>query len=160
MSHGHLNVYKHPVCIQPISCTSRLWIYFSKSVEQNQPAHPCSLILLCNLRCSVIYFLSTKSHLQSFNQSKSVNLIRNSLSSTWQRVSFVYRHALQFDKAPFLTTRLQTTTYGPLDQDQTAKKVQSNLGFTLFNQEIFLSKNWIYCRPRIFFYKLFRRSMV
>ena len=30
-----------------LSCCSRSWICFAESVDQDQPAHTCSLILLC-----------------------------------------------------------------------------------------------------------------
>ena len=41
----------------------RPWVYFADSVEQDQPAHTCSLILPCTLRCSIISFCERKRYL-------------------------------------------------------------------------------------------------
>ena len=40
----------------PLSGYLRPWIYLAESVEQDQPAHTCSLILLCTLHCSITSF--------------------------------------------------------------------------------------------------------
>ena len=44
-----------------LSCHSLPWIYFVESVNQDQPAHTCSLILPCTLRYSVITLCQRKS---------------------------------------------------------------------------------------------------
>ena len=41
------------------------WIYVAESAEQDQPAHTCSLILLCTLYWSIIIFCHRNSSIQS-----------------------------------------------------------------------------------------------
>ena len=50
------NNYQRTFTYQLSSYPSWSWIDFAQSVEQDQRAHTCSLILLCTLRYAIIYF--------------------------------------------------------------------------------------------------------
>ena len=59
-------------CSKPLFYHSRHWTYFAESVEQDQPALKCSLILLLTLLCSVI---------NGFSQRNSIYYVSNQLRS-------------------------------------------------------------------------------
>ena len=61
------------ILLQPLYCHLRPWAYFAESVDQDQTAHTCSLILLCTLRCYIINFIHC--HLITWNVLESSSTI-------------------------------------------------------------------------------------